>query len=266
MNLPKLQIFKIGGNVINDNLQLNAFLSSFAKLSGYKILVHGGGKIASEIGKSLGMQAKVINGRRITDAETLKVVTMVYGGLINNNIVAVLQSFGCNAIGLSGADANILTAHKRPANEIDYGFVGDIEEDKIPVKTIDLFLKNNLVPVIAPLTHDGIGNILNTNADTIANTIATAMSNECEVELMYCFEKKGVMKDFNDKNSMLTKISFSEYGNLQRDGIINDGMIPKLDNAFLALKKGVKSVTIMHANAIDDILKNLKPTGTQLYV
>jgi len=264
MSLPILYIFKIGGNIIDDDNQLNAFLKSFAQLQGTKILIHGGGKIASDISKGLGIEPKMVDGRRITDDETLKVVTMVYGGLINKNIVAKLQSFGCNAIGLSGADANILPAHKRPIKEIDYGFVGDIEEDRIPSETINMFLQNNLVPVIAPLTHDCKGNMLNTNADTISSAISIAMSKKYKVELFYCFEKTGVLKDINDVNSVIPEISFSYYDTLKKEGVINDGMMPKLDNAFLALQKGVQSVTIIHANAIDEILQNKQPKGTQL--
>ena len=266
MDKTKLYILKIGGNVIDDSKKLDAFLQSFARIKESKILVHGGGKIASSISKELGIEPNMTDGRRITDAETLKVVTMVYGGLVNKNIVARLQASGCNAIGLSGADANILPAHKRPVKTIDYGFVGDIEEDNVNVKILSTFLENGLCPVITPLTHDGQGNMLNTNADTIASVLAVALSRHYEVSLIYCFEKAGVLKDVNEESSLIERISVSEYAELKKEGIINDGMIPKLDNAFEALNKGVISVQIIHADAIKDYNKKSKLKGTVLYL
>ncbi len=266
MEKPKLYILKIGGNVIDDPDKLDSFLKSFALVDEAKILVHGGGKIASTISKELGIVPNMLDGRRITDAETLKVVTMVYGGLINKNIVAKLQSQGCNAIGLTGTDANMLPAQKRPVKDIDYGFVGDIEEDKINPITLSLFLENGLCLVIAPLTHDGQGNMLNTNADTIASVLAVALSGNYDVSLIYCFEKAGVLKDVNDDSSLIETISALEYEVLKKDGIINEGMIPKLDNAFEALKKGVKSVQIIHADAIKEFNNHSKPRGTELYL
>ena len=182
-----LQVVKIGGNIIDDEIKLNSFLKDFSQITGPKILVHGGGKIATEVGKGLGIEARMVEGRRITDAETLRVVTMVYGGLVNKNIVAKLQANGCNALGLTGADANIIPATKRPVKEIDYGFVGDINEGAIPSATLQLLLENNLTPVMAPLTHDQRGNLLNTNADTIASALAVALSGHYQTSLLYCF-------------------------------------------------------------------------------
>ncbi len=266
MEKPKLYILKIGGNVIDDPEKLDSFLVSFAQIRDAKILVHGGGKIASTISKELGIVPEMVDGRRITDADTLRVVTMVYGGLVNKNIVAKLQAKDCNAIGLTGADANVLPAHKRPVKTIDYGFVGDIEEDKVNVKILSSFLENGLCPVMAPLTHNGSGNMLNTNADTIASVLAVAFSSHYEVSLIYCFEKAGVLKDVNDESSLIEKISAAEYEVLQKEGIINEGMIPKLDNAFEALNKGVKSVLIIHADAINDFNNQSKPRGTELFI
>ena len=265
MTKPKLYILKIGGNVIDDPNQLNSFLHSFGKIQGAKILVHGGGKIASSISKELGIVPNIVDGRRITNAEMLKVVTMVYGGLINKNIVAKLQAFGCNAIGLTGADANILPAYKRPVRDIDYGFVGDIEEDKVNIHILSTFLRNDLCPVIAPLTHDGKGSLLNTNADTIASVLAVALSYNYDVTLIYCFEKTGVLRDVNDENSLIERISSLEYEELKKEGVINLGMIPKMDNAFDAVQKGVKSVQIIHADAIAGLINQTKPKGTELY-
>ena len=266
MTKPKLYILKIGGNVIDDPGQLEKFLKSFAKIQGAKILVHGGGKIASSISKELGIVPNMVDGRRITDAETLKVVTMVYGGLVNKNIVALLQSFGCNAIGLTGADGNILPAHKRPVKEIDYGFVGDIEEDKVIDTILSSFLENGLCPVVAPLTHDQKGSLLNTNADTIASVLAVALSKNYDVSLIYCFEKSGVLRDVNDEKSLINSISSIEYEDLKKEGIINQGMIPKLDNAFDALQKGVQTVQIIHADEVSGLINQTKPKGTELHI
>jgi len=266
MTKPKLYILKIGGNVIDDPNQFDSFLNSFSKIQGAKILVHGGGKIASNISNELGIVPNMVDGRRITDAETLKVVTMVYGGLVNKNIVALLQSFGCNAIGLTGADGNIIPAHKRLVKEIDYGFVGDIEEDKVNDTILSSLLENGLCPVIAPLTHDNHGSLLNTNADTIASVLAVSLSKNYDVSLIYCFEKSGVLRDVNDEKSLINSISSLEYEDLKKESIINQGMIPKLDNAFDALQKGVQSVQIIHADEISGLINQTKPRGTELYV
>jgi acetylglutamate kinase len=242
-----MKVIKIGGNIIDDNSKSAIFLKDFAAIEGAKILVHGGGKIASEIGLKLAIEPKMFQGRRITDKETLDLVTMVYAGLINKNIVATLQSFSCNAIGLSGADANVLSAVKRPVKEVDFGFVGDLLETSVNTKTLQLLLNEGIIPVLSPITHDGNGTLLNTNADTIASTLAVALSKIFEVELIYCFEKKGVLENIEDENSLIKEISSNNYLQLKSAGIIADGMIPKIDNAFDAIRKGVKKVRIMDA-------------------
>ncbi len=266
----KLNIIKIGGNVIDDEDQLSSFLNDFASVGDQKILVHGGGKIATEMSKQLGIEAKMVDGRRITDADTLKVVQMVYGGLINKNIVAKLQSKGCNAIGLTGADANIILATKRavlsPAGGgagggVDFGFVGDIS--KVNADQLSAILNSGFSPIIAPLTHDGKGQILNTNADTMASAISVAMAKTTEVHLIYCFEKSGVLRNVEDENSVIEKLNFSDYEKYKKEGIISKGMIPKLDNAFDAIKQGVKSVIICHAKDLHGVTSG-KKTGTKL--
>jgi acetylglutamate kinase len=259
-----LNLIKIGGNIIDDEGKLQSFLSDFARLSGPKILVHGGGKIATEVAKGLGIEAKMVDGRRITDAEMLRVVTMVYGGLVNKNIVARLQALGARALGLTGADANIIPAQKRPIQNIDYGFVGDIAEGAIQGRNLQLFLDNGLTPVLAPLTHDGTGNLLNTNADTIASAVAVALSGFYRVKLTYCFEKKGVLADIADENSVISRIDPTQYQVLKADGTIVQGMIPKLDNAFNAIRAGVESVYICHADEVLHILEARQQAGTQL--
>jgi acetylglutamate kinase len=255
-----LQVIKIGGNIIDDETKLHTFLKAFSQLTGPKILVHGGGKIATEVSKGLGIQARLVDGRRITDAETLRVVTMVYGGLVNKDIVAKLQANGCNALGLTGADANIIPATKRPVKDIDYGFVGDIAEGSIPAPTLKLLLQNNLTPVIAPLTHDQQGNLLNTNA------LAVALSHLFETRLIYLFEKKGVLADINDENSVIPQITAEKYRQLKLDGTIVQGMIPKLDNAFRAIAAGVKSVNICHADEVLNFRGKHGSAGTELII
>jgi acetylglutamate kinase len=245
--MKKLFVIKIGGNIIDDEAALELFLKKFAAVEGYKILVHGGGKIATTIGKQLGLEPNYINGRRITDAATIDLVTMVYGGLINKKLVASLQSMQCNAIGLTGADGNIIPAVKRPVADIDYGFVGDIKEE-LGVERIQLFLENGLVPVIAPLTHDGRGRLLNTNADTIASAMAVALSKNYEVRLIYCFEKKGVLGDMADDNSVITFINWEKYQQLIQEKKLTEGILPKIYNAFAAIENGVKEVLIGDAN------------------
>ncbi|MEK6616351.1 MAG: acetylglutamate kinase [Bacteroidota bacterium] len=259
--MKKLIVIKIGGNVIDDEKQLSSFLNDFSSISGNKILVHGGGKIATELGKQLGIEPKMIGGRRITDADTLRMVQMVYGGLINKNIVAQLQARNCNAIGLTGADGNSILSRKRIVGKIDYGFVGDIV--KINSNEISSLLKSGLSPVIAPLTHDGKGQMLNTNSDTIASAVASALSRLYEVNLIYCFEKSGVLKNINDENSVIEKLNSKEYEKLKRDGVISEGMIPKIDNAFDALKQGVRTGMICYAKDLKKAASN-KKTGTRL--
>ncbi len=250
----KLFVIKIGGNVIDNDASLQSFLQNFAAVEGKKILVHGGGKIATSIGKQLGIEPNYVNGRRITDAATIDLVTMVYGGLLNKKIVAQLQALNCNAIGLTGADANIIPATKRPVKEIDYGFVGDIANEELRIKNLELFLSNGLTPVIAPLTHDRGGQILNTNADTIASALAVAFSGLYDVRLIYCFEKKGVLENVEDGSSVINFINKEKYQQLLADKKLADGILPKIDNAFAAINAGVKEVLIGDAN---DLLENV---------
>ena len=240
--MEKLSIIKIGGNIIEDDTSLNTFLKLFANLEGKKILVHGGGKKATHIASKLGIESKMINGRRITDAETLEVITMVYGGLVNKNIVAKLQSLNIDAIGLTGADINSIKSEKRPIKEVDFGFVGDVK--KVASDSINKLIKADFTPVFCAITHNGNGQLLNTNADTITSTIAVGMSKIYETSIYYCFELNGVLKDFNDKNSVVKLINSKTYKKLLADKIITDGMIPKIDNCFDALNNGVSRVNI----------------------
>ena len=250
--MESLSVLKIGGNVIDSPPVLEAVLRDFASWQGFKILVHGGGKIANKLMEQLGIVPKMVEGRRITDHETLDVVTMVYGGLINKNIVASLQSLSCNAIGLTGADANIIPATKRPVNDIDYGFVGDVMPDYISKNTLAGLVKTGLVPVMAPITHDCKGKLLNTNADTIASGVAIALAKMFRVQLIFCFEKKGVLRDPNDDNSVIEFLNEALYNQYKSDGIITSGMIPKLDNAFAALHNGVYEVRICSHNGFEE--------------
>ena len=247
--MSNLYIIKIGGNIIDDERKLQAFLKEFAALKGNKILVHGGGKLATRMAAQLGIDQKMVEGRRITDGETLKIVTMVYAGYINKNVVAQLQATGCNAIGLSGADGNMILAHKRQKGEIDYGFAGDI--DKVNTGFIDMLLTNGLCIVFAPLTHDMQSQLLNTNADTIAQEIATAMSGIYDVSLIYGFEKAGVLMNAEDDTTVISTINAGYYEELKSGNIIFAGMIPKLDNAFTAIGKGVKKVIIGRAEELE---------------
>jgi acetylglutamate kinase len=240
--MENLYVIKIGGNIVDNQILLTKCLQAFAQINGQAILVHGGGILATEVAKNMGIAQQMVEGRRITDAETLKVVTMVYAGYINKNIVAQLQSMGQNAIGLTGADGNLIKAHKRVLSKIDYGFVGDI--DQVNSVFIQQQLLNHTRLVIAPITHDGAGQLLNTNADTIAQNIATAMSGLYHVHLVYGFEKEGVLKDVNDEGSVISSINNITYHQLKQDKVIFEGMIPKIDNAFLALHGGVQSVII----------------------
>ncbi|WAC41907.1 acetylglutamate kinase [Pedobacter sp. SL55] len=253
--MQKLTIIKIGGNVIDNSENLHHFLQDFTSLDGPKILIHGGGKIATETSAAMGIEAKMIDGRRITDIDTLRVVTMVYAGLINKNMVAQLQAKGNNAIGLTGADGNIIKAKKRPVKEIDYGFVGDLDENSVSSTMLDSLLKAGLTPVLCAITHDGETQLLNTNADTIASAVAVAMSSVYETHLVYCFEKKGVLKDVNDDASVVREIRSADFEPLKADGTIAGGMIPKLQNAFEAINKGVTSVFIGKADELAEIAK-----------
>ena len=246
--MQKLTIIKVGGKIVEEPDSLAKLINDFAKIPGLKLLVHGGGRSATKIAEQLGIQQKMVDGRRITDIETLRIVTMVYGGLVNKNIVTSLQAIGINAIGLTGADMNIIRSHKRPATEIDYGYVGDV--DKVDADAIAQLLHRGLVPVIAPLSHDGMGSLLNTNADTIASEVAQALAPLFDTILTFCFEKAGVLADENDDNSVIKKIDRATFNQLRDRNIIAGGMIPKLDNAFKALKSGVKEVVITKADSI----------------
>ena len=231
--------------------RLHSFLVDFSKLQGPKLLVHGGGKIASAIGQRLGITPVMVEGRRVTDAETLELVTMVYGGLVNKQVVAQLQALGCNAIGMTGADANAILATKRPVGAVDYGFAGDVAGNQsINITALDAILQAGLTPVFAPLTHDGKGSMLNTNADTIASVLATALATKYKVTLMYCFEKKGVLADAEKDSSVIQFIDQQKYKELKDSGVVSAGMVPKLDNAFAALNKGVSQVLIGEAEAL----------------
>ena len=253
MSKKKLQIVKIGGNVINNERALNSFLKDFAVLEDPKILVHGGGKRASEISSAMGLVPQMINGRRVTDTTTVEVVTMVYAGLLNKNIIAQLQKFNCNALGLSGADANCILAHKRIVKDIDYGFAGDV--DAINSEIIDVLLQNNVIPVFCAITHDKKGQLLNTNADTIASEVAIGMSNLYKTELNFVFELKGVLENIEEKNSVIEQINSEKYEQLVAKGIIADGMLPKMHNCFNALEKGVHKVKIGDASLVKNATK-----------
>jgi acetylglutamate kinase len=261
--MQALHIIKIGGNVIDNSENLHRFLKDFTALKGYKILVHGGGKVATQIGESMGVEAQMVDGRRITDIDTLRIVTMVYAGLINKNIVAQLQRYGTNAIGLTGADGDFIRAKKRPVKTIDYGFVGDISEDSINPGNISKLLDAGFTPVFCALTHDGEGQMLNTNADTIASALAVALSGRYETTLVYCFEKKGVLMDVNDDDSLIREIDPERYEKLKIEKVIHSGMLPKLDNAFTAISCGVKAVIIGHSDDLGQ-LDNKKGFGTRL--
>ncbi|WP_299763102.1 acetylglutamate kinase [uncultured Dokdonia sp.] len=237
-----LKVIKIGGNIINDTKKLLPFLEKFASLQGPKILVHGGGKLATSLAQQLNIEVKMYQGRRITDADTLDIITMTYAGKINKNIVALLQAHQCNAIGLSGADGNTIIATKRPITEIDFGYVGDVSQ--VNTRTLELLIKNNITPVFCAITHDTQRQLLNTNADTIASALAIAFSNKYKVELYYCFEKKGVLQSIEDEDSVIQTIDQNNYKTLIDQGIITEGMIPKIDNCFYALNHNVHSVSI----------------------
>ncbi|MGY4536523.1 acetylglutamate kinase [Mucilaginibacter sp. UYNi724] len=261
--MQALHIIKIGGNVIDNSENLHRFLKDFTALDGVKILVHGGGKVATQISESMGVEAKLIEGRRITDIDTLRIVTMVYGGLINNNMVAQLQRYGNNAIGLTGADGDFIRAKKRPVKTIDYGFAGDLFEGSINPQNIAKLLDGGFTPVFCALTHDGEGQLLNTNADTIASALAVALSKLYETTLIYCFEKKGVLQDINDEDSLIRAINPERYEELKQQQIIHSGMIPKLDNAFTAIACGVKAVIIGHSDNLGQLEKK-ESFGTRL--
>jgi acetylglutamate kinase len=239
-------VIKIGGNVLDNEKALSVFLLNFAAIDAPKILVHGGGKIASRIGDKLGITSRYVNGRRITDEETRDLVTMVYGGLVNKQLVASLQALNCNALGLTGADGNVIHAVKRPVKNTDYGFAGDISPENVNVGLLQYFISEKITPVFAPLTHTA-GSMLNTNADTIASVLAVALSKFFEVRLIYCFEKKGILRDVNDLNSVIQHLPRKLYEELLADSALMDGILPKLENAYAAIDAGVKEVLIGEA-------------------
>ena len=246
----KLTIVKVGGAVVEDEAQLQQLLKDFADIEGAKILVHGGGRRATKIAERLGIETKMVDGRRITDAEMLEVVTMVYGGLVNKHVVAMLQAQGVDAIGLCGADGDVIRSVKRPLkNGVDFGFVGDVK--KADGDKIARFIEVGLTPVIAPLTHDGQGNILNTNADTMASETAKAMASKYDVTLIYSFEKKGVLSNPDDDDSVIPAITRADFERYKADGTISGGMLPKIENALAAVDAGVSQVIITLATAID---------------
>jgi len=260
--MENLYVIKIGGNIVDNPALLTSCLQAFAQVKGHAILVHGGGKLATSLASSMGVEQKMVEGRRITDEATLKIVTMVYAGYINKNIVAVLQAAGVDAVGLSGADGNLIQAHKRINAAIDFGFVGDI--DAVNTNLLIELLSKNRRLVIAPITHDGKGQLLNTNADTIAQSIATALAASYRVHLIYGFEKEGVLKDTEDSSSVILRMDRSMYDSLKVQKIIVDGMIPKIDNAYQALENGVQSVIIGKAEKLNELINGKAGTTIQL--
>ena len=255
--MEKLTLIKVGGKIVEEPDTLQQLLRDFSSIEGHKVLVHGGGRSATKIASQLGIESQMVNGRRITDAEMLKVVTMVYGGLVNKNIVAGLQALQVNALGLTGADMNIMRSDKRPVKDVDYGFVGDVKE--VNADVLASLIQQGIVPVLAPLTHDKQGHMLNTNADTIAGEAAKALAKYFDVTLMFCFEKKGVLLNEDDDESVIPEINRASFQKYVAEGIIQGGMIPKLENAFQAIDAGVKEVIITQASEIH------KHTGTRVH-
>ncbi|QZT38906.1 acetylglutamate kinase [Halosquirtibacter xylanolyticus] len=249
--MKKVTIIKVGGAVVESPDSLEAFLNNFVHIEGAKILVHGGGRSATAMAERLQIPTKMVDGRRVTDENMLEIVTMVYGGLVNKNIVAKLQCKKLNALGLTGADMNLIEAHKRPVKDVDYGFVGDI--DRINTDALMALISQGITPVVAPLTHDLKGNLLNTNADTIAASLAVGLSAECDVDLYYGFEKNGVLKDANDDHSVITSMTTRDFEILKTSGAIHSGMIPKLTNCFDAIAQGVRRVYIGHVDNINHL-------------
>lgn len=244
--MEKLTLIKVGGGVVEEPESLQELLSLFSQIPGNKVLVHGGGRSATRMAAQLGIETKMVNGRRITDLEMLKVVTMVYGGLVNKNVVTGLQALGVNALGLTGADMNVMLSEKRPVKNVDYGYVGDVKQ--VQADSLAALIERGIVPVLAPLTHDGKGNILNTNADTIAGEAAKALARYFDVTLVFCFEKNGVLRDADDDNSVIPQMNESDFRNYVAQGVVQGGMIPKLENAFQAIAAGVKEVVITKAS------------------
>lgn len=258
MALNRLTLVKVGGAIVENEASLAALLDQFARIPGHKVLVHGGGRSATKVAEQLGLPQQMIAGRRVTDAETLRVVTMVYAGLVNKNIVAQLQARGVNALGLTGADMNVIQSHKRKPKKVvvdgqeqlvDYGFVGDI--DQVNADLLADLIAKGVVPVVSPIGHDTKGSLLNTNADTIAGEVAKALARHFEVTLMFCFEKKGVLSNPDDDDSVIPQITSADFPQLVADGVVSGGMLPKLENSFSAIAAGVHEVVITEASAID---------------
>ena len=247
--MRNITVIKVGGAIVEDEARLNDLLCRFASIDGPKVLVHGGGRRATKVAAALGIETKMVDGRRVTDADMLEVVTMVYGGLVNKNVVAQLQARGVNALGLTGADMNVILSHRRPLrNGVDYGFVGDV--DQVDGQALTSLLERGVIPVMAPLTHDGQGSLLNTNADTIAAETAKALTPYFDVTLVYCFEKAGVLANPDDDNSVIPVITKTDFATLAADGTISGGMKPKIENALAAVEKGVRRVIITKAEAL----------------
>lgn len=245
-----LTIIKVGGKIVENSESLNSLLKDFAAVEGKKLLVHGGGRSATQMAARLGVETKMVDGRRITDEVMLEVVTMVYGGLVNKRIVAGLQALGIDAVGLTGADMNIVLSDKRKVSAVDYGWVGDVK--RVNAEAVATLIESGCCPVVAPLTHDGCGHMLNTNADTMAGEMAKAMAAHYDVTLMFCFEKPGVLADENDDSSLIPTITPAVLDDLKRRGVVSGGMIPKLDNAIACVSAGVESVVITQADRIAD--------------
>ena len=247
-----VKVVKIGGNVIDNEAALERFVADFAAIEGQKVLVHGGGKLATRLAEKLEIPTTMIDGRRVTDSQTLDVVTMVYAGLVNKKVVAMLQAADCNAIGLSGADANVVKATRRAAKPIDFGFVGDISVEGVDADFVLSLTQRGVVPVFCSIMHDGAGTLLNCNADSVASAVAVALAQKAETELVFCFEKAGVMADIDNPDSVIAEIRPQSYKTLLADGVVNKGMIPKIDGAFRALECGVKVVTIKHSAQLNE--------------
>jgi len=258
--MQHLTVIKIGGNIVDNEQSLQAFLSTYAKIQGPKVLVHGGGKLATRLAAQLGIETQMVNGRRITDEQMLPVAVMVYAGLINKQITAQLQARNCDAIGISGADARLIQSHKRATSPVNYGFVGDIQSTDVNIDRLKQLIDIGLCPVFSAITADREGQLLNTNADTIASNIAIALANTYQVSLVYCFERKGVLQNINDENSVISSIDKTSFAQLKQEGVIADGMLPKIENALAAINQGVNKVCIKQA---EDLLDNTAGTTIQ---
>ncbi len=250
--MEKITVVKIGGNVIDSPEAFGPFMESFAKLEGPKVLIHGGGKIATRLAQKMEIETTMIDGRRVTDKAMLDIVTMTYAGLINKEVVATLQKYGCNAIGLSGADGNVVKATKRPANPVDFGFVGDIDPANVNAPFLKTLLEAGVTPVFCAIMHNGEGVLLNCNADTVASSVALGVARVAPTDLIFCFEKRGVLTDINDDSSVIKTITPENYAAYKAEGVINSGMIPKIDGALKAINQGVASVAIKHSEDLLD--------------